>query len=201
MMIEALHQSGLPPEHPAYKKAVLFISRSQMLSLTNDQDFIRVGGDGGFIYTPANGGESKAGTVTVEGQPRLRSYGSMTYAGFKSLLHAQVDRDDIRVRRAFDWIHQYYTLDANPNMPGAQSQEGLFYYYHVFAKALAAWGEDTITDAAGKSHDWRQELCAALKQRQQPDGSFVNTADRWMEGNPVLVTSYSVLAIQTALHD
>ena len=183
MMLEALHQSGLPPEHPTYRKAVRFISRCQMLSVTNDQPFIGAGGDGGFIYTAANGGESKAGSEMVEGQARLRSYGSMTYAGFKSLLYANVNRDDIRIQRAYDWIRQHYTLEANPNMPGQQSQEGLYYYYHVFAKALAAWGEDVIADTAGKQHNWREELCAALRQRQRPDGSFVNTADRWMEGS------------------
>lgn len=201
MMIEALHQSGLPPEHPVYRKAIVFITRSQMLSRTNDQAFAGVGGDGGFIYTPANGGESKAGQQNVEGRPLLRSYGSMTYAGFKSLLHADVDRNDVRVRRALDWIRNYYTLDSNPNMPGAKSREGLFYYYHTFAKALAAWGEDEIVDADGIAHRWREELCAVLGKRQQPDGSFVNTADRWMEGNPALVTAYSVLAIQTALEE
>ena len=198
MMLEALTQSGLPPEHPAYKKATVFISRCQMLSTTNDQPFAAGSTDGGFVYTPANNGESKAGTVTIDGQPRLRSYGSMTYAGFKSLLHARVDRDDVRVQRAVDWIRRYYTLEGNPNMPGARSVEGLYYYYHVFAKALEAWGQDEITDAAGRPHRWREDLCRELKRRQRADGSFVNTADRWMEGNPFLVTAYSVLAIQTA---
>jgi squalene-hopene/tetraprenyl-beta-curcumene cyclase len=199
MMLEALAQSGLPPEHPSYGKAVTFISRCQMLSLSNDQPLAAGSTDGGFVYTPVNGGESKAGTVTVEGRPRLRTYGSMTYAGFKSLLHARVDRDDIRVQRAVDWIRRYYTMDSNPNMPGAQSQQGLYYYYHVFAKALQAWGEDEITDAAGRPHRWREELCLRLERRQRADGSFVNPADRWLEGNAYLVTAYSVLAIQTAL--
>lgn len=199
MMIEALAQSGLPPEHPVYRKAVVFIQRCQMLSQTNDQAFAAGSGDGGFIYTPVGGGESKAGTVTIEGQPRLRSYGSMTYAGFKSLLHARVDRKDVRVQRALDWILNHYTLEHNPNMPGAQSQAGLYYYYHVLAKALAAWGQDELGDAGRQVHRWRQDLCLALKKRQRVDGSFVNAADRWMEGNPYLVTAYAALAIQTAL--
>ena len=199
MMIEALHQSGLPAEHPAYRKAVVFIQRCQMLAPYNDQPFAAGTADGGFIYSPVSGGESKAGSTEVGGRPRLRSYGSMTYAGFKSLLHARVDRDDPRVRAAYDWIRSYYTLESNPNMPGAQSKEGLYYYYHVFAKALAAWGQDQITDASGKTHCWREDLCRALEACQRPDGSFVNQADRWMEGNPYLVTAYAVLAIQTAL--
>jgi len=199
MMLEALDQSGLPKSDPTYKKAVRFIERCQMLSETNDQLLARRASDGGFIYTPANGGESKAGTVTVDGQPMLRCYGSMTYAGFKSLLHANVSRDDVRVQRAWDWIRKHYTLNENPNMPGKQSKQGLYYYYHVFARALNAWGEPSLTDAKGAKHDWRIDLCQKLISLQRPEGYWVNEADRWMEGLPSLVTAYAVRALQTAI--
>jgi squalene-hopene/tetraprenyl-beta-curcumene cyclase len=199
MMLEALHQSGLPADHPVYQKALRFIGRCQMLSQANDQPFARGADDGGFIYTPVGGGESKAGTVDVGGVPRLRSYGSMTYAGFKSMLYADVGRDDVRVQRALDWIRSHWTLDANPNMPGEHSQEGLYYYYHVFARAMAAWGQPQITDKAGRAHDWRAELVQALLRRQQDDGSWVNDADRWEEGNPYYVTALAVLSLQTAI--
>lgn len=199
MMLEALHQSGLPASDPTYQKAIRFVLRCQMSERSNDQPFAKGADDGGFIYTPAAGGESKAGTVEASGRPRLRSYGSMTYAGFKSLLYADVDRNDPRVRAAWDWIRTNYTLTSNPNMPGAQSKEGLYYFYHVFAKALEAWGEPIIIDASGVRHDWRAELIDQLLSLQRPDGSWVNTADRWQEGNPYLVTAYSVLAMQTAI--
>lgn len=198
MMLEALKQSGLPEDDPVYRKALVFITRSQMSGESNDLAFARGSADGGFIYTPANGGESKAGSITVNGQRQLRSYGSMTYAGFKSLLYAGLSRDDPRVKAAYEWIRRHYTIDANPNMPGAQSREGLYYYYHVFARALDAWNEDVITDAAGREHQWRRELCTALLNRQRRDGSWVNEEDRWYEGNPHVVTAYAVLAIQTA---
>jgi squalene-hopene/tetraprenyl-beta-curcumene cyclase len=201
LMLEALHQSGLPADHPAYRKALVFVQRCQMSSGSNDQSFAATAHDGGFIYTCANGGESKAGTVVVDGRSQLRSYGSMTYAGFKSMLYARVDRDDARVRAAHDWIRSHYTLDANPNMPDKQSREGLYYYYHVFARALYAWGQTHIVDAAGKSHNWREDLSRALLARQREDGSWVNQADRWYEGNPHLVTAYAVLALQTALKE
>ena len=198
MMLEALAQSGLPPDDPVYKKAMVFISRSQMLSDTNDQPLARGASDGGFIYTPANNGESKAGVNMIDGKPQLRSYGSMTYAGFKSMLYAGLDRDDPRVKAAVAWIKRHYTLEENPNMPGRQSLEGLYYYYHVFARALEAWDRAIIVDDHGQAHQWRKELCAKLLSLQCPDGSWVNQADRWYEGNPYLVTAYSLLAIQTA---
>ncbi len=200
MMLEALHQSGLPADDPVYQKALKFVQRCQMYSQGNDQPFARGAEDGGFIYTAANGGESKAGTVEISGRAMPRSYGSMTYAGFKSMLYADVDRDDERVQKAWDWIRKHYTLESNPNMPGAQSKEGLYYYYHVFAKALEAWGEPFVIDAEGERHDWRRELCDHLLDLQREDGSWLNTTDRWQEGNPHLVTAYAVLALQTATH-
>ncbi|UCE58375.1 MAG: terpene cyclase/mutase family protein [Phycisphaerales bacterium] len=199
LMLEALQQSGLPPDDPVYRKAMIFVGRCQMLGKTNDQAFAAESADGGFIYTPARGGESKAGTEIIDDRPRLRSYGSMTYAGFKSMLYAQLDRNDIRVQRAFDWIRRHYTLSHNPNMPVAQSKQGLYYYYHVFARALDAWGEPTIIDSQGAPHRWREELCEKLISLQHEDGTWVNEEDRWYEGNPHLVTAYAILALQTAL--
>lgn len=209
MMLEALHDSGLPKDDPTYKRALAFIQRCQMLGEQNDRPFAKGSNDGGFIYSPANGGESKAGKWQVDavgrptsqpstGREELRSYGSMTYAGFKSMLYAGLARDDPRVRAALEWIRRNWTLDYNPNMPEKQSHEGLYYYYHVFARALAAFGEDVIHDAAGREHAWRVELSAKLESLQKADGSWVNEQDRWMEGHPALTTAYAMLALQSA---
>jgi squalene-hopene/tetraprenyl-beta-curcumene cyclase len=200
MMLEALHQSGLPAGDPAYQKALRFVSRCQMLSQTNDQPFAVPDGDGGFIYTPAGGGESKAGTSEVDGRQVLRTYGSMTYAGFKSMLYANVGRDDERVRAAYKWIRGHYTLDENPNLPGARSREGLYYYYNVFATTMQAWGEDAIVDAHGVRHNWREDLITKVVGLQRQDGTWLNEADRWYEGNPHYITGLAVLTMQAALH-
>lgn len=199
MMLEALHQSGLPESDPAYQKALKFVSRCQMLSSTNDQPFASKADDGGFIYSAANGGESKAGVVEDAGDKNLRSYGSMTYAGFKSMLYAGVKRDDERVQAAWGWITDHYTLDENPNMPGAQSKQGLFYYYQVFSKAMQAWGQDTVADKTGKKHHWREDLLTKLISLQREDGSWLNPADRWYEGNPHYVTGLALLSMQAAM--
>jgi squalene-hopene/tetraprenyl-beta-curcumene cyclase len=201
--MQAMEEAGVPGDDPDIQRALLFVSNTQNLSETNPRPWAQVGvSDGGFIYAPAikasvTTGESKAGAGP--GGRGLRSYGSMTYTGFKSLLYAGVDRDDPRVRAAHDWIRTYWRLDSNPNMPQAQSQQGLYYYYHVFAKALRAWGQDVITDKDGEKHNWRHELIDALARRVSEDGSWSNPEERWGEANPVLSTSYSVLALQEAL--
>ena len=188
--IEALRETGLPADDPNLQKAIVFVSRCQNLKNEfNDQPWAAKVNDGGFIYTAANGGSSMAGPPDAGGG--LRSYASMTYAGLKSMIYAGLAKDDPRVKAALNYITQHYTLDENPGL----GQQGLYYYYHTFAKTMAVLGEPTVTDAAKVSHDWRAELVAALAKRQQPEGSWVNPADRFMEGDPNLVTAYALLAL------
>jgi squalene-hopene/tetraprenyl-beta-curcumene cyclase len=125
----------------------------------------------------------------------LRSYGSMTYAGLKSMIFAGLTADDPRVKAAIDWLRCHYTFAENPGMGDA----GLYYYFHTAAKALDALGEDPFTDAAGIAHDWRTELSAALLARQRDDGSWVNTNKRWLEDDSNLVTAYVLLALSHCL--
>lgn len=198
MLLEALHDSGLPPDDPAFQKALIFIQRCQMHGEYNDQEFARGSTQGGFIYSPHAGGETRAGQLEVAGRTEHRAFGSMTYAAFKSLLYAGLEHDDPRVRAALDWMKAHWTLDYNPNMPERQSREGLFYYYHVFARALHAWGAPTITDNRGRTHTWRHELVTKLATLQQPDGSWINEADRYMEGLTPLTTAYALLALHAA---
>ena len=116
----------------------------------------------------------------------------MTYAGFKSLIYAGLDPDDVRVRAAFDWIRKHWTFDENPGV----GQQGLYYYYHAMARCLRVAQQNVITGADGVDHNGRNELVEALLDRQNDDGSWINTEDRWLEGNASLATAYAVLALQ-----
>ena len=118
----------------------------------------------------------------------------MTYAGLKSMIYAGLSKDDPRVESALGFIRKNYSVDENPGM----GQQGLYYYYHTFAKALNLLKVETITDSAGKSHDWRAELVTALSKRQKADGSWTNPADRFLEGDANLVTAYGLLALSHA---
>ncbi len=188
-LIEALRSVGTGADDPAIKRALVFVSRTQNLEgPDNTLPFPAKNPDGGFYYTPAAGGESQAGTTPGGG---LRSYGSMTYAGLKSMIFAGLTKDDPRVKAALSWLSKHYTFAENPGMGDA----GLFYYFHTAAKALDVLGEESFTDAAGKAHSWRGELSDTILARQQPDGSWVNKNPRWMEGDPNLVTSYALLAL------
>jgi squalene-hopene/tetraprenyl-beta-curcumene cyclase len=92
-------------------------------------------------------------------------------------------------------LQKNYTLDKNPGMPEARSQWGLYYYYHTMAKTLDLLKVEEFVDASGKKHDWRAELTAELAKRQKEDGSWTNEQDRWMEGDPRIVTGYALMAL------
>lgn len=187
--MDALQAMGTDVNDEAVKRALTFVSRCQNLETEhNTTPFAAKNPDGGFYYTPAAGGSSMAGTTPSGG---LRSYGSMTYAGLKSMIYAGVSADDPRVKAAVKWIKMHYDLKSNPGM----GDQGLYYYYHTFAKTLDAMKQDVFVDQRGVQHDWRAELRAELARRQLPDGSWVNEADRWMEGDPNLVTAYALLAL------
>ncbi|WP_372368394.1 prenyltransferase/squalene oxidase repeat-containing protein [Candidatus Uabimicrobium sp. HlEnr_7] len=185
--LEALHDSGLSKDHQVYKKALIFLQRCQNRTESNDQKGW-VANDGGFVYYPAN---SPAGADATQTGKKYRSYGSMTYAGIKSYIYASVDKNDPRVQSAYKWISRNYDLSENP---GAGKQ-GLFYYYHTFAKTMSVYNQNVITDDKNVDHNWREDLATILLNSQKEDGSWVNEEDRWWEADPRLVTAYAVLAL------
>lgn len=188
-LVDALKATGNDADSEAIQRALIFVSRCQNLEteLTVTPSAVK-NPDGGFFYTVAAGGGSPAGK-TEEGA--LRSYGSMSYAGLKSMIYAGVKKDDKRVQAVLGWMAKNYSISDNPGM----GQAGVFYYYQTFAKTLEALGEPTFTDSKGVKHNWRAELIAELASRQQENGSWVNTDRKWMEGDPNLVTGFALLAL------
>lgn len=188
-LIEALRESGVAEDDPAIQRALAFVSRCQNLeSPNNNTPFASKSNDGGFYYTPANGGESMAGVE--DGTGALRSYGSMSYAGLKSMIFAGVNKEDVRVKAVKSFLTKNYTVSSNPGM----GETGLYYYLQTMAKALNAVGDDTF-EAADGPKDWKTDLVKQLEKTQRPDGSWVNESVRWMEGDPNLVTGYSLLTL------
>jgi squalene-hopene/tetraprenyl-beta-curcumene cyclase len=200
--LDALHDAGVKPDDPAFQAAIQFVTRCQNFSETNDQAWS--GNDGGFVYSAGDAGDSEAGTYTSpDGKKMWRSYGSMTYAGFKSLIYAGLGKQDPRVKAALGWIKNHWTLNENPGLRDndpTQALHGLFYYFHAMSRALAAYGEPVLVDDAGTPHDWRVELTEKIASLQRPDGSW-SGEKRWMEDSPVLSTAYNVLALEEVVND
>ncbi len=201
--IEALKDAGVSNDDPALKNALKFVSRCQNFSETNDQPW--AGNDGGFVYGPSDDrkGESMAGATDAGGQRRLRSMGTMSYAGLKSMVYAGIDKNDPRVKAVWRWVNQNFTLEENVGLAATNPENakaGMYYGYMTMARALAAYGEPELKTADGKSTDWRLALIEKAASTQGADGSFVGIKGE-MEDNPILVTAYVVLALQEAQKD
>lgn len=195
-MLDALNAADIPKDSEVYKRALVYISHCQNRSESNDGPGfdklgLVVGDDGGFFYRV---GESKAETETLpNGKKALRSYGSMTYAGYKSFIFAGLPKDHEKVKAAMNWIQHHYTVDENP----AMGKKGLFYYYNVFATALDVMGSDEIKDDSGEVHKWGEELAKKLASLQNADGTWSGDPKWWEDMSP-LPTLYSMMALGKA---
>lgn len=191
---DAMKALDLPKDDPAWDKVAVFATRCindpELNDLAEFQGLkAAVNTDGGAIYQPDN---SAAGTETLpDGRKAWRSYGSMTYGTMKTLIYADIPRDDPRIESLMGWIRENYTLAENPGM----GLQGLYYYYATIPKALDAMETHAVTDSLGIEHNWRKELIEKLADKQRDDGSWVNTNGRWWEDQPVLVTTYSILSL------
>lgn len=171
--------------------AIQFIQNCQNRPESNKASWVSTdkADAGGFVYSP---GETRGKTdTTPEGRTALRSYGSISYAGMLSFIYAGLDKSDPRVKAVLQWLSENYTLDENPGV----GPEGLYYYYHTMAKALEIADVDFLTTKDGKTIDWRADLAEKLLNLQQGDGSWANSAGRWMESDTTLTTSYMLMAL------
>ncbi|MBI4827140.1 MAG: terpene cyclase/mutase family protein [Nitrospirae bacterium] len=179
--LEALKESGLPKDSPVWEKAIKFIDRCQNRSESNDQAWAK--DDGGFIYSPK-----------LTFVPDYVSYGSMTFAGIKGLIFANIAKDDPRLKTSFDWVQKNYNLNENTNY----GVKALYFYYDTMSKALSLYGEKYITTQDGVKHDWYSELAGKLMSLQDKEGFWVNTKDtEFWEGNKDLATAHALLALET----
>lgn len=154
--------------------------------------------DGGFLYVknaPEKSGPAASASAGGRTRPRLRSYGSITYDGLLSLMHCRLTRSDPRVVSALDYCTRHWTLEENPG----QGQQGIYFYYDVLVRALNAAGVTEIKLQDGGTLNWREAVIAKLVSLQKPEGFWVNTDNRWWEADPVLSTSYALIALLHAV--
>jgi squalene-hopene/tetraprenyl-beta-curcumene cyclase len=192
--LDALKATGAGADDPAIQKALVFVSRCQNFeSEHNTMPFVAKNAanlDGGFIYV--NQPQDDA-----SGQNH-RSYGSMTYAGLKSMIYAGLTKEDKRVKAALDWIAKNYSVTENPG----RGAEGLFYHYHTMAKTLGVMNVIVLDGVDSKKHNWRADLSTHLLSNQKADGSWINEANRqFMENDPNLVTGYALIVLATCVYN
>ncbi len=129
-------------------------------------------------------------------KPKFRAYGSMSYAGLLSMLHAKMSPTDPRILSTLDYVTRFWTLEENPNM-GVQ---GLYFYYNVLTRALSAAGKTTLATKPSPT-DWRESMAKKIIAIQRPNGSWYNDNNRFWESDPVLCTAYGILSLNIILSE
>lgn len=196
----ALDSAELAKDDPTWKRATSFLQRvhnsqevSDLAKTITDRK-VKVLNDGGAMYYPGN---TKGKEIVNEDKSiSYPSYGSMTYQLMQSYLFSGVPKDDKRVQETMRYITNNWTLETNPGLPEKQAKEGLFNYYRIMAEALKTLGDQKIETSTGKRIVWAKDLSEYLSKAQSADGSWKNeNSSRWMEGDPNLVTAYTILAL------
>ena len=186
--VEDLRPAGEAHVDIQWDKALAFVESMQNRN-PEDPD-----ADGSFGYE--RGGERDGRAEGPGGKVALRGFGSMTYDGLESMIYANVGRDDPRVRSAVAWAARHWTVDENPG----SGQRGLYYYYTIVGKSLSLFTKGAeFKGADGKVVDWRGDLVRRLAATQRGDGSWANDDNSFWEGDPALVTAYSLLALESVL--
>jgi squalene-hopene/tetraprenyl-beta-curcumene cyclase len=199
--LEALKDLGMDEKSPEFKNALTFVRRCQDNTETNDQAFMKEGDNtGGFIYLPGDTDAcSEFGMVkTRSGKELPRPYGNMTYAGVKCLIYCGLAKDSPELKSAWAWIRENYNVKEQAGVPAGRGGEGYYYYLVAFAKAFTASGEKEIDTKGGKVN-WAKDLAEHLPSLQGADGSFANKTARWMESDPILSTSYAIIALSLSV--
>ncbi|MBN4071897.1 PDZ domain-containing protein [bacterium AH-315-F18] len=198
-VLEALGDTRSPENSLAFKRARRFLSRCQNLPEHPDEEKPDPNMDGGFIFTPL---QSKAGYTPARGDEKnlaLRSYGSTTVDGLRSLLNIGLAPEAPAVQAALGWLANNARVDYNPGFPANAPipfERGLhFYYQHGLARAL--WGLERRghRPTADRLQDWPDRLGKWLVNSQEKAGFWKNESDLMNEDDPVLATCFSLRAL------
>ena len=139
----------------------------------------------GFFYTPPED--------DVEGAVPMPAYGSMSHAGIWSNALMPFVRTPINYLAALNWARHNYSVSHNPGWG-----QTVYYYYAVtMAKALQLSHMPWIVEPGPVIHNWYIELAEELLNRQNGNGSWVNSDTGFGEWNTDLCTAYALLALKS----
>jgi hypothetical protein len=187
--LEALRQTGAGND--VFRKARVFLDRCQNHSAEDHSEEAPFN-DGGFYFIPNDSVRNKAGSAGKDaaGRERYASYGSATADGIRSLIACGVPETDPRLLAARRWLDRFFRADTHPGAYAADreiNREAVYFYYTFsVSRALRSTGDDLIR---------REQLAEALLSRQGPDGAWVNSAVAVREDDPLVATSFAVLAL------
>lgn len=196
--LAALRLSGVASDDPAIVEVRRFVERCQNYAHADFADSAY--DDGGFFLSTTDAARNKAGESGTDpfGRSRMRSYGSATADGLRSLLLCGAAPDHPRVAAARRWLETHFTAESNPGAfpvdRGGLRHATYYYYCWSVSHALARMGRRELPSPSGPV-DWAAALTDELIRRQRPDGSWRNDHGDSKEDDPLVATSFAIAAL------
>src|SRR5262245_35164397 len=191
--LDALKASG-ETDAKMYEAAAIFVRRWQNWpgAEKNQAPFVWSHFmDGGFHFIYDDPVRNKAGVAHHE--PLIfHSYGSTSADGFQAL--ALCGQQGHRLTDARQWLVKNFTARTHPGAyvkAHEPNREAVYYYY---AASVARAFRDQKLELPD-DRDWSAELSYELATRQKKDGSWANPVEAVRENEPLVATSYAVLAL------
>ncbi|MCB9744426.1 MAG: terpene cyclase/mutase family protein [Alphaproteobacteria bacterium] len=145
--------------------------------------------DGGFIYSPVDLALNKGG---CEGRV-CAGYGSATCDGLLALLAVGVSTEAPRVQQALSALQAAHRVDRNPGV--AENMGDFTIAMRFYYRAASA----QVFHRLGGPEGWRAQLTQALLAEQQPDGRWQNESPLQKESDPIVATSFALMALACCL--
>ena len=147
--------------------------------------------DGGFHFIYDDPVRNKAGMIGDDGK-KFHSYGSATADGARALALCG-RKEGLYVDDARAWLKKHFRPDRHPGnyAKGMEANRNAVYFYYAMSAAKA------LREAGPVERPWATELANELTRRPRPDGSWANQLDLVRENEPLVATSYAVMALAT----
>jgi hypothetical protein len=154
-------------------------------------------GDGGFHFHPRIDHDGNKAGWSDETRMAALSYGTCTADGLRALVSLGVPADDSRVTGATAWLSRETDIAGVPGFrddaDGETWKAGLrFYYLAALARVLPFLEPDA-------SAARRRSIMESLVESQAVDGSWSNPGARMREDDPLIATSFAIVALQQTL--
>jgi squalene-hopene/tetraprenyl-beta-curcumene cyclase len=182
--LTALRAAGVAADDVRRARALVFVRRCQNW---NDDPARRDPAldDGGFFFIYDDPVRNKAGPAGK----RFRSYGSATADGLRCLAYCGVPESDPRREAACDWLVRHFRPAYHPGDYPAQREPDRMAVYFYYAASLARSPTGSLPAPL------RHQLTEDLLSLQRDDGSWLNPVGAVREDEPIIATSFALLAL------
>ena len=144
--------------------------------------------EGGFYFSAIRKSPlNKAGT-TYTGTPR--SYGSATQDGIGILLNTGMESKNFRLQNSIEWMNKNPQLTVpgfeNGHKESAWAKALQYYYLAAYSRNISM-----SRDAASR----KNKIIKLLLRAQEKDGSWKNALPNMREDDPLIATSFALIAL------